>query len=89
MVAVNSINFARIMAQIVYYFYAATRLGGDDETISFSVPTGNFGDALAGYVASRCGLLNRLEITAAVNANNVLYDVDSACCVPPRVLDAE
>lgn len=72
MVAVNSINFARIMAQIVYYFYAAARLGNDDKhPISFVVPSGNFGDIYAGYLAKRMGLnVNKLVI--ATNANDIL-----------------
>ena len=56
LVAVNSINWARIMAQIVYYFYAAFALGAPDRKISFSVPTGNFGDIYAGYLAKQMGL---------------------------------
>ena len=57
MVAVNSINFARIMAQIVYYFYSAVRLGCDEKNaISFSVPSGNFGDIYAGFLAKKMGL---------------------------------
>ena len=54
--AVNSINWARLMAQVVYYFYAAVRLGAPERAIAFSVPTGNFGDVFAGYVAARMGL---------------------------------
>ena len=54
--AVNSINWARLMAQVVYYFYAAVRLGAPERAIAFSVPTGNFGDVFAGYVASKMGL---------------------------------
>ncbi|WP_337954686.1 threonine synthase [Sedimenticola selenatireducens] len=56
--AVNSINWARILAQVVYYFYAWGRVsGGDvDQKVTFSVPTGNFGDIFAGYVAMRMGL---------------------------------
>ena len=54
--AVNSINWARLMAQVVYYFYAAVRLGAPDREIAFSVPTGNFGDVFAGYVAAKMGL---------------------------------
>ncbi len=53
---VNSINWARIVAQIVYYFTSAVALGGPHRKVSFSVPTGNFGDILAGYVAKRMGL---------------------------------
>jgi threonine synthase len=49
--AVNSINWARLMAQVVYYFYAAVRLGAPERPVAFSVPTGNFGDVFAGYVA--------------------------------------
>ena len=56
LVAVNSINWARIMAQIVYYFYAAVALGAPHRPVSFSVPTGNFGDIFAGYLAKRMGL---------------------------------
>src|SRR5580704_12301408 len=53
---VNSINWARILAQIVYYFTAAVSLGAPDRKVSFAVPTGNFGDVLAGYYAKRMGL---------------------------------
>jgi len=72
MVAVNSINFARIMAQIVYYFYSALRLGSDEKTpISFTVPSGNFGDIYAGYLAKKMGLnINKLII--ATNDNDIL-----------------
>lgn len=73
MVAVNSINFARIMAQIVYYFYAASRLGVNPQTpISFSVPTGNFGDIYAGYLAKKMGL-NIKTLIIATNANDILH----------------
>lgn len=69
--AVNSINWARIMAQIVYYFSAAISLGAPDRPVSFSVPTGNFGDIFAGYAASRCGLpIDQLVI--ATNANDIM-----------------
>src|SRR3546814_19821825 len=54
--AVNSINWARIMAQIVYYFVAAVALGAPDRAIAFSVPTGNFGNVYAAYGAGRMGL---------------------------------
>jgi threonine synthase len=50
LVAVNSINWARIMAQIVYYFYAGIALGAPHKEIAFSVPTGNFGDIYAGWL---------------------------------------
>ena len=71
--AVNSINWARILAQMVYYFYAWGRLtGGDpDQKVSFSVPTGNFGDIFAGYMAKRMGLpVERLIM--ATNRNDIL-----------------
>ena len=72
MVAVNSINFARIMAQIVYYFYAALRLGTDEKNpISFSVPTGNFGDIYAGFLAKKMGL-NIRKLIIATNSNDIL-----------------
>ncbi|MBC8038621.1 MAG: threonine synthase [Rhizobiales bacterium] len=68
---VNSINWARIMAQIVYYVTAAVSLGSPDRPVSFCVPTGNFGDIFAGLVAKRMGLpINRLII--AVNVNDIL-----------------
>ena len=54
--AVNSINWVRVMAQIVYYFYAAAQLGAPDRKIAFSVPTGNFGNVFAGYGAYKMGL---------------------------------
>ncbi|OHV76115.1 threonine synthase [Rhizobium sp. LCM 4573] len=68
---VNSINWARIMAQVVYYFTAAVSLGAPDRKISFTVPTGNFGDIFAGYVAKKMGLpIDRLVI--ATNDNDIL-----------------
>ncbi|SIP97104.1 threonine synthase [Rhizobium sp. RU35A] len=68
---VNSINWGRIMAQVVYYFTAAVSLGSPDRKISFTVPTGNFGDIFAGYVAKRMGLpIDRLVI--ATNDNDIL-----------------
>ena len=74
LVAVNSINWARIMAQIVYYFYAAVALGAPARKIAFSVPTGNFGDIFAGYLAQKMGLpIERLII--ATNRNDVLHRV--------------
>lgn len=70
--AVNSINWARLMAQVVYYFYAAVRLGGPDRPVAFSVPTGNFGDVFAGYVAAQMGLpIARLVV--ATNVNDILH----------------
>ncbi len=71
MSAVNSINWARIMAQAVYYFHAGVVLGAPDRKIAFSVPTGNFGDIFAGYVAGKMGLpVSRLVI--ATNVNDIL-----------------
>ncbi len=68
---VNSINFARIVAQIVYYFTAAVALGAPEKRVIFAVPTGNFGDIFAGYVASRMGLpIAKLAI--ATNVNDIL-----------------
>jgi threonine synthase len=68
---VNSINWARILAQIVYYFVAAVALGAPARAVSFAVPTGNFGDILAGYYAKRMGLpVERLII--ATNENDIL-----------------
>jgi threonine synthase len=68
---VNSINWARILAQIVYYFVAAAALGAPERPVSFAVPTGNFGDVLAGYYAKRMGLpIERLII--ATNENDIL-----------------
>ena len=71
---VNSINWARIAAQSVYYAYAQSQLG-QDRPIRFVVPSGNMGDALAGYVAARCGLLAGFEAVCAVNENRALADV--------------
>ncbi len=74
LVAVNSINWARIMAQIVYYFYAAVALGGPARRVAFSVPTGNFGDIFAGYLAGQMGLpIDQLII--ATNRNDVLHRI--------------
>ncbi|MDE3176696.1 MAG: threonine synthase [Pseudomonadota bacterium] len=68
---VNSINWARILAQIVYYFTAAVSLGAPDRRVSFAVPTGNFGDVLAGWWAKRMGLpVERLIV--ATNENDIL-----------------
>ncbi len=68
---VNSINWARVVAQIVYFFTSAVALGAPHRPVSFTVPTGNFGDILAGYVAKRMGLpVNRLVV--ATNENDIL-----------------
>ncbi|NKB32173.1 MAG: threonine synthase [Pseudomonadales bacterium] len=72
LVAVNSINWARILMQIVYYFYAALKLGAPGRKVSFSVPTGNFGDIYAGYLAKGMGLpVDRLVV--ATNKNDILH----------------
>ncbi|MDX6751086.1 threonine synthase [Geminicoccaceae bacterium 1502E] len=69
--AVNSINWARVMAQSVYYVWAALRLGGPDRPVAFCVPTGNFGNVFAGRVASRMGLpVDKLIV--ATNENDIL-----------------
>ncbi len=69
--AVNSINWTRIVAQVVYYITAAVALGGPHRKVAFTVPTGNFGDVYAGYVASRMGLpIDRLMV--ATNVNDIL-----------------
>ncbi len=69
---VNSINWARVLAQVTYYFTAAVSLGAPHRAISFTVPTGNFGDVFAGYVARRMGLpIDRLVI--ATNRNDILH----------------
>ena len=68
---VNSINWARIVAQVVYYFTAAVALGSPHRKVAFTVPTGNFGNVYAGYVALRMGLpIDRLVI--ATNVNDIL-----------------
>ncbi|MBS0520020.1 MAG: threonine synthase [Proteobacteria bacterium] len=69
--AVNSINFARVMAQIVYYFWAAVKLGAPDRPVAFTVPTGNFGNVYAGYAARQMGLPISHFVVAA-NANDIL-----------------
>ena len=68
---VNSINWARVVAQAVYYFTAAVALGAPHRKVAFTVPTGNFGDVYAGYVATRMGLpVDRLVV--ATNVNDIL-----------------
>ncbi|WP_172328089.1 threonine synthase [Mangrovicoccus sp. HB161399] len=69
---VNSINWARVLAQVVYYFTSAVSLGAPARKVSFTVPTGNFGDIFAGYIAKRMGLpIDRLVI--ATNQNDILH----------------
>jgi len=71
--AINSINWARVLAQVVYYFYAWGRLNQENTggEVAFSVPTGNFGDIFAGYLAKRMGLPIK-QLILATNANNIL-----------------
>ncbi|MEM9523715.1 MAG: threonine synthase, partial [Pseudomonadota bacterium] len=69
---VNSINWARVLAQVVYYFSSSTSLGAPRRKIDFTVPTGNFGDIFAGYVAKKMGLpIDRLLV--ATNQNDILH----------------
>ncbi len=69
--AVNSINWARIVAQIVYYFWAALKVGAPEQSVAFAVPTGNFGNVFAGYAAQQMGLpIERLVVGA--NSNDIL-----------------
>ena len=69
---VNSINWARVLAQVVYYFSTAVSLGAPDRKVSFTVPTGNFGDVFAGFIAKKMGLpIDRLVI--ATNQNDILH----------------
>jgi threonine synthase len=69
---VNSINFARVLAQVVYYFSSAVAVGAPDRKVSFTVPTGNFGDVFAGYIAKKMGLpVDRLVV--ATNQNDILH----------------
>jgi threonine synthase len=74
MSGVNSINWVRIAVQIIYYFFAYFRIAGKEEKVNFSVPTGNFGNVYAGYVAKKMGLpINKLII--ATNSNDILKRV--------------
>ncbi|MCV2893034.1 threonine synthase [Lentibacter sp. XHP0401] len=69
---VNSINWGRVLAQVVYYFSSAVSLGAPARRVSFTVPTGNFGDIFAGYIAKRMGLpIDRLVV--ATNQNDILH----------------
>ncbi|QBY02511.1 threonine synthase [Rhodophyticola sp. CCM32] len=69
---VNSINWARVLAQVVYYFTAAVSLGAPHRPVSFTVPTGNFGDIFAGYIARRMGLPIE-KLVVATNQNDILH----------------
>lgn len=80
---VNSINWARVLAQVVYYFSAAATLGVPQRKVSFTVPTGNFGDIFAGYIAKRMGLpIDRLIV--ATNQNDILHR-----CLSTRVYQTD
>jgi len=70
--AVNSINWARVMVQIVYYFAAAVCLGAPGRQVSFAVPTGNFGNVLAGWAAWKCGLPVE-KLVVGTNSNDILF----------------
>ncbi len=70
--AVNSINWARLMAQVVYYFAAALQLGAPRREVAFAVPTGNFGDVFAGFVAAQMGL-PVAKLIVATNVNDILH----------------
>ena len=83
MSSVNSINWARIITQIVYYFFSYFQINNGDQKINFSVPTGNFGDVFAGYVAKKMGLpINKLIV--ATNKNDILKRVISTGVYKPR-----
>jgi len=69
---VNSINWARVLAQVVYYFSSAVSLGAPHRAVSFTVPTGNFGDIFAGYIARAMGLPIE-ELVIATNQNDILH----------------
>lgn len=69
---VNSINFARVLAQVVYFFTAAVSLGAPHRKVSFTVPTGNFGDIFAGHIAKRMGLPIE-HLVVATNQNDILH----------------
>ena len=69
---VNSINWGRVLAQVVYYFTAAVSLGAPQREVSFTVPTGNFGDIFAGYIAKKMGL-PIADLVVATNQNDILH----------------
>ncbi len=69
---VNSINWARVLAQVVYYFSSAVSLGAPHREVSFTVPTGNFGDIFAGYIAQSMGLPIK-QLVIATNQNDILH----------------
>ena len=69
---VNSINWGRVLAQVVYYFTAAVSLGAPHRPVSFTVPTGNFGDVFAGFIAKQMGL-PIVDLVVATNRNDILH----------------
>ena len=87
---VNSINWARIMAQVVYYVSSAVALGAPDRRVSFCVPTGNFGDIFAGYTAKRMGLpIDRLIIATNLEfsrSGTVFGDNNMAAAIIGRLV---
>jgi len=86
MSGVNSINWVRIVVQIIYYFFAYFRVEEKGEKVNFSVPTGNFGNAYAGYVAKKMGLpINKLII--ATNSNDILKRVLTAGVYKPTKVE--
>ncbi|WP_424981935.1 threonine synthase [Maritalea sp. S77] len=93
---VNSINWGRIVAQVVYYFTAAAALGAPHRQISFTVPTGNFGDVFAGYVAKRMGLPIK-NLIIATNENDILrrtldegrYEMDGVSATTSPSMDIQ
>jgi len=86
MSGVNSLNWARIVVQIVYYFFAYFKVTNEEEKINFSVPTGNFGDIYAGYIAKKMGLpINKLII--ATNNNDILKRVVNTGVYKPQKVE--
>jgi len=83
MSGVNSINWARIIPQIVYYFFGYFQINNSSQKINFSVPTGNFGDVFAGYIAKKMGLpINKLIV--ATNKNDILKRVINTGIYKPK-----
>ena len=86
MSGVNSINWARIIIQIVYYFFSYFKIENEDKKVNFSVPTGNFGDIYAGYIAKKMGLpINKLII--ATNSNDILKRVIKTGIYKPQKVE--
>lgn len=93
---VNSINWGRIVAQVVYYFTSAVALGAPHREVSFTVPTGNFGDVFAGFVAQKMGLPIK-QLIIATNENDILrrametgrYEMDGVCATTSPSMDIQ